>query len=115
MGYTIVPLSEGSYLPGILWDRVVSLGLFCCSFPSLPQSWEATHPKTKDQERHFETNVIASEMWGIGQTHVQSQLLSELHPVECVQQQCAQSSPLHQCQMQSSHCLHFYGMDCYLV
>lgn len=62
----MVPLLEVSYLPAVLKDNVFTLGLFCCSHPS--QSWEATHPQTKDLAGYFETNIFNYEMWDMGAT-----------------------------------------------
>lgn len=63
----MVPLLEVSYLPAVLKDHVFTLGLFGCSFPT-SQSWEAIHPQIRDLDRHFETNILDSEMWGMGTT-----------------------------------------------
>ena len=62
----MVPLLEVSYLPAVLKDSVFTLGLFCCPPPS--QSSEATHPRTKDLEGHFETNILDYKMWDMGAT-----------------------------------------------
>lgn len=63
----MVALLEVSYFSTVLKDSVFNLGLFCCSSPP-SQSWEATHPQTRDLAGHFETNILDYEMWGMGAT-----------------------------------------------